>query len=311
MTKPHLPFIFPQKFLHLYPEDSIFLPDNEYAPRDLPSVAWNKWEEIRLFKDIRALKVEAEMNDTLPDNVTLDLRRAYYASVSFADEQIGRVLEALSMNDLENDTIVALISDHGFTLGEHSLWGKHTNFELTLRAPFMISIPGLTDDGLETDELVEFVDLFLTLVEAAGVPDLDLCPSNSASVALCREGISLMPLIKLREKAVWKDAAFSQHARNREGDPLSVMGYSMRTRRYRYTEWVKFDRSTYTPQWDEETGWYELYDHEVDPEENVNLYNHEDYAEVRQKLQRKLRAGWRSTLHRLSEAELENAMNIQ
>jgi len=112
----------------------------------------------------------------------LALRRAYYASVSYVDSLVGQVLDQLSALDLAADTIVMFIGDHGWQLGEHGEWCKHTNFELATRAPMMLSIPGLTDRGLISDALVEFVDVFPTIIEAVGLPIPKICPNDSRKV---------------------------------------------------------------------------------------------------------------------------------
>ena len=150
---------------------------------------------------------------TLPSQKIKELRRAYYAAVSYADYNIGRLLDKLSDLGLADSTVVVLWGDHGWQLGEHSEWCKHTNFEIAARAPLMVSVPGLTDDGIRSDRLVEMVDIFPTLVEAAGFPPLDLCPADSGDVALCREGDSLMPLIQDSVTRDWKEAVFWQYPR--------------------------------------------------------------------------------------------------
>ena len=139
----------------------------------------------------------------------------------------------------------------------------------------MISIPGLTDSGMKTKKLVELVDLFPTLVEAAGYDPLPLCPEKSQHITLCRDGSSLLPLFHDPDRDDWKSAAFWQYPR---GDKLSYnvpskMGYAIRTERYRYTEWVHIkhlSKYAYEPNWGRLID-SELYDLEKDPQENINL----------------------------------------
>ena len=153
----------------------------------------------------------------------------------------------------------------------------------------MVHIPGKTDKGIVVEQLPEFVDLFPTLVEAAGFPAMPLCPKDSTKVALCREGASLMPLIENPARKTWKQRVFSQYPR--EGG--EVMGYTVRTNRYRYTQWVKFDKKTNTPQWEKSVG-VELYDHGVDPDENDDVANDKSYEVIAQGLKKLLISGWRN-----------------
>ncbi|ELT90471.1 hypothetical protein CAPTEDRAFT_197493 [Capitella teleta] len=291
-TKPHLPFIFPEEMFDLYPKTSINLPNNPYVPSNMPSrYAWSRWAELRKYQDIKG--ATGLMNDTLPDDLVKQLRRAYFSCVSFTDMQIGRVLQAVSEQGLNDDTIIALIGDHGYLLGEHGAWAKHSNFGLATRAPFMVSVPGLTDDSIISNEMVEFVDLFPTLVEAAGLGGLEVCPDDSTDIPLCVEGSSLMPLITNNASVPWKDIAFSQYPRTRRSTKKGVMGYSMTTQQYRYTEWKKFIPTTNEPRWNVNYS-IELYDLTSDPDENHNVAEDSAYLEIRRDLQEKLRAGWRA-----------------
>jgi len=151
--------------------------------------------------DVEALKLQdTGMNSSLPVEVIRALRLAYYCSVSYIDDLVGRNISELKSQKLLDSTVIAFMGDHGWHLGEKNMWGKHTNFELATRAPLMIKIPGLTDApsterGLFYDKPVEFVDLFPSLVEAAGFPPLSVCPKYSRNVALCTEGASLLSLI--------------------------------------------------------------------------------------------------------------------
>ena len=288
--KPHLPFIFPDKFLERYPLQDISLPTNPYAPRFYPSIAWSKWGELRIYQDILSLSPTGNINTTLPDSVTIGLRQAYYSTVSYIDHLVGQVLAELDNLGLAEDTIVSFIGDHGFQLGEHGSWCKQTNFETSTHAPMMIRVPGVTDNGIVTNKLVEFVDLFPTLTEAAGLGSLDLCPENSSLISVCTEGHSLLPLMRDPDSASWKTRVFSQYPRNH----MKVMGYSMRTESHRYTEWVGFKGAPdFKPIWDDFRG-AELYELEVDPLENINKAGYKRLKGLRRKLSQQLRDGWRA-----------------
>ena len=290
--RPHLPFIFPEKYLDLYPAEGIKLPDNPYVPKDMPPLAWYDYDGLREYKDIHA---SGKINSTMPDEVVLHLRRAYYSALTYSDAMAGTVLAELDNLGLADNTIVSFWGDHGYQLGEHAEWCKQTNFELATHAPMMVKIPGITDDGLVTEKLTEFVDLFPTLVEAAGLPPMPICPENSTHVLLCREGQSLIPLIK-GSALHWKNNVFSQYPRER------FMGCSMRTDKYRYTEWVGFDRKIGKPIWDDLHG-VELYDHVKDPQENVNYADNSQYKELAKLLSEQLHAGWRAVIQHDAEEE--------
>ncbi|XP_053400576.1 iduronate 2-sulfatase-like [Mercenaria mercenaria] len=192
--KPHLPFVFPESFMeHYYPKDSIQLPANPYAPVNMPTIAWRGCRELNKYADMRALNTSCPINSSLSDQFTLDLRRAYYSAVSWMDSLIGEVIAELDSLGLSNKTVISFVGDHGYQLGEHGKWGKNTNFEIGTHAPMMIHIPGITDHGIATDQLTEFVDLYPTVVEAAGLGSIPLCPENSVHTKLCRDGTSLVP----------------------------------------------------------------------------------------------------------------------
>ena len=294
--RPRPPIVYPEEYSDYYPLDDIRLPPNPYAPIDLPYVAWWDYEFMRFFYDWKAANITGAFNVTIPENLAVDLRRAYYSTVTYVDDLFGNILQALEDLGLAEYTIVSFLGDHGFSLGEHAEWDKQTNFELNTHAPLMIRVPGLTDDGITTEALVEFVDIFPTLVEAAGLPLLPLCPQNySLETAVCREGSSFMPLMK-NSSLPWKRAVFSQHQRSGTRQIITeYMGYSVRVDTARYTEWVGFNLADFTPIWDIVNA-TELYDHTIDPEENVNRADDPSYADVRDSLREILHRGWRDVL---------------
>jgi iduronate 2-sulfatase len=196
------------------------------------------------------------------------LRHGYYACVSFVDAQIGRLLDALDRLGLRDNTIVVLWGDHGWHLGEHTLWGKQTNFEDATRAPLILSAPRTPAAGRKTDALVEFVDIYPSLCELAALPR----PAHL-------EGTSFGPLLETPARA-WKTAAFSQYPRP------GLMGYSMRTDRHRLTLWQALKDPT-------EVKAVELYDHQADPGEDRNIASLPENAALVQQLTQQLRLGWR------------------
>ncbi|MBN8420681.1 MAG: sulfatase [Verrucomicrobia bacterium] len=237
--KPHLPFTCPQKYWDMYPADTIKLPDNYQASPDVPAPALHNWYELRSYGGVPA-------HGGISDEMALNLIRGYRACTSFVDAQIGRVLDELDRLGLRENTIIVMLGDHGYHLGENGLFTKMTNFELGTHAPLIVSAPG-QKPGQRTHALVEFVDIYPTLAELCG---LKLPPHL--------EGTSFAPLLADPEQK-GKAAAFSQYLRPGKE---KVMGRSIRTDRWRYTEWSNMK--------DEVIG-TELYDETTDPKENHNL----------------------------------------
>lgn len=238
--KPHLPFNAPKKYWDLYDPSDVSLPVNPDHPENVPEIALHNGQEL--------LKKKGDLTDA----EVLELRRGYYAAVSYMDTQIGKVLDELDRLDLTDRTIVVFWSDHGFHLGEHDLWCKTSNFELDARVPMLIATPTSKRGGVETDALVELVDLYPTIADLCGLAkpaDLD--------------GVSLVPILEDPAAAV-KTAAYTQHPRPAyyKGKP-EAMGCSVRTADCRYTEWRDFETGEVVAK--------ELYDHRVDPLETKNV----------------------------------------
>ncbi len=239
--KPHLPFVFPSEFIKYYPTETVQLPPNPYAPVKMPEIAWNNYitnAQIGKYDDTKFSNYTGDINSSMASNTVIDLRRAYYSCVTYVDAMVGQVLYKLDELGLAKNTIITFLGDHGYHLGEHGEWCKRTNFELATRIPMMIHVPGKTDKGMRSDKLVEAVDLYPTIVDAAALPSLPLCPEHrSTGAELCREGESLMPIIT-NQSTDWKTAVFSQYPRNshdsHQNHVKDVMGYSIRTRHFRY-----------------------------------------------------------------------------
>ncbi|MGQ9731081.1 MAG: sulfatase [Candidatus Zipacnadales bacterium] len=261
--KPHLAFACPKRYWDLYRREEIDLADNPFRPKGAPDIALHNWGELRAYYGI-------PQEGPLSDDQARELIHGYYACVSFIDAQVGRLLEALEALGLRDNTVVVLWGDHGWNLGEHGLWCKHCNYETSVHSPLLISSPDQLIKGRGTDALAEFVDIYPTICELAGV-----------SVPDHLEGVSLVPLMDNPDRP-WKTATFSQYPRGR-----NRMGYSMRTDRYRYTEWLEGGETVLAR---------ELYDHEVDPGENVNIAEEPTNRELVEQLSRQLRAGWKSAL---------------
>ena len=258
-NKPHLPFYAPSKYFDLYPPQAFSVPVDSSLPTDAPDIASNP-KGLKGYQDISKYP-------PFDDEKTLELIRAYAATTSYVDAQVGRVLNQLDALGLTENTVVVLWGDHGFHLGEHGLWRKNTLFEASVRSPLIISVPGQAAPNAKTDALVELVDIYPTLCDACQLP----IPTEV-------EGISMIPVVE-EPTQTWKTAAFSQLSRGR------VHGISIRTERYRYTEWGQ-----------DGVHGVELYDYDADPDETVNIASLPENSELAARLSEELRAGWRAAL---------------
>ena len=261
MSKPHLPFCAPKKYWDLYDREKIEIPENDQLPEGAPRWAPTNWGELRKYDSIPP-------HGPLSERKALELIHGYYACVSYIDALVGQLVDGLKSNGLYDNTMIVLWGDHGWKLGDHGLWCKHTNFELDTRAPLIMRVPGQERVGTKTDALVEFVDIYPSLADAAGLE----IPTHV-------EGTSYVPLMN-NPDLPWKTAAFSQYPRGRR-----IMGYSMKTDRYRYTEWVGRESG--------ELDSRELYDHKHDPGENVNLAVKPGNETVLERMAAMMDKGWK------------------
>jgi arylsulfatase A-like enzyme len=258
--KPHLPFTAPKKYWDMYNPEDIELAENKFIPEGVTPYTMNNFGELRNYYNMPRGK------ERVDDELARHLKHGYYACVSFIDAQIGRVLSELEKLDLKDNTIVILWSDHGWKLGEHDSWCKHTNFEIDCNAPLIISDPQMSKKGIRTRALTEFIDIYPTLCELTGLPK----PNRL-------EGLSFKPLME-NPDLPWKNAAYSIWVQKKYRYDLEtqIIGYTMKTERYRYTEW-RHTRSG-------EIRARELYDHQTDPGENKNVIDKPDYADTVEQL---------------------------
>jgi uncharacterized sulfatase len=247
--KPHVPHTAPKKYFDLYPLDAITLPEiapdfQKQVPR--PALASTPpWPYFGVSRDHAR-----------------ECKQAYYAAISFVDAQIGRLLDAMDRNKLWDNTVVVFWSDHGYHLGEHGLWMKRSLFEESDRVPLVIVAPGAKGNGKTCARTVEFVDLYPTLADRAG-----LTPPPGY------EGVSLKDL--LADPA----AAHDRPAFTQVHHPGAV-GHAVRTERWRYVEWDQGKQGS------------QLYDHEADPHELKNLADDPKYAGTVEELKRLVRKNW-------------------
>ena len=254
--RPHTPYVAPGRWYDRYPPERVELaevPPGDREGKPVAALADRRWQ--------------AEMSE--------EQKRAaiqgYHASVSFIDEQLGKVLDALEAQGLADDTVVVFTSDHGYQLGAHGLWQKRDLYENSVRTPLILAAPGRLQAGLKSDLLAEMVDVYPTLVALAGLP----APASPL------EGRDLRPILEGR--APGRDSALSQswsaaHQTRPERRGLEIMGYTLRTDRYRYTEWAGGDEGV------------ELYDYLEDPNEYRNLAGQPGYSSLLERLAEALRA---------------------
>ncbi len=243
LYRPHTPFVAPKKYFDLYPIDEIEVPDVpdgylQMLPKPARGSITRKKEQVNLDPNLARQAIQA-----------------YYASITFADAQLGRILDALQRTGLDENTVVIFTSDHGYHMGEHGHWQKNTLFENAARVPLIVAGPGVEAKGNPSHAPAEMVDFYPTLAELCG-----LQPPSFLS------GVSLAPVLKDPE-ARPRDSALTQYNQ----------GYSLRTDRYRYTEWGdKGNRGS------------ELYDHRHDPKEMNNLAGAPEHDEIQKQFSQRL-----------------------
>ncbi len=273
--RPHLPWAVPKKYWDLYKREEIDLAESQFFPKG--AVSRNTWGDLMHYGDQVVNAADAQRTDLsaetfprLPEDKQRELVHGYWASVSFLDAQIGRVLDALDQTGMADNTMIVLASDNGWHLGEHLLWSKCSNYEESVRIPLMIAASGITD-GKATGSLVELVDLYPTLCEWAGLPAPDHL-----------EGVSMMPLLRDPSRK-WKKAAFNVWGGAR----------SMRTERYRLTAYdapMPSGSDFQLPG----SGRYELYDYETDPDGNANIATQPETQALLRDLLARMDAGWQA-----------------
>jgi uncharacterized sulfatase len=265
--RPHTPYVAPKKYFEMYPTSRVGIA--ETPPGDLD--------------DIPPPALQSRRND-MDERLQREGRQAYFASISFMDQQLGKVLDALDRLGLRDKTIVVFHSDHGYHLGEHgNLWQKQSLFEESARVPLIIAAPGQKAAGKGTAAIAELIDVYPTLAELCGLsapanlPGKSLVPQmNDASQS--GKGYALTQVRRGGGgggKAKAGKAPQTNAKKGKKAGP-AFPGYSLRTDRYRYTEWDGGKQGT------------ELYDHQSDPQEFKNLAKDPKHAETVKQLSAKL-----------------------
>jgi len=286
-SKPHLPFVSPKKYWDLYKREDMPLAVFQDAPKNSVEVAFHNSGELRGYSDIPPLLSFTDQKDigvTLPVDKQKELIHGYYAAISYTDAQVGKLLDKLDALELTKNTVIVLWGDHGWHLGDHNIWCKHTNFEQATRTPMIIAAPGIA--ATTANATTEFVDIFPTLCDLAGL-----------EIPKTLDGKSLKPLMNKTAKSV-KDFSISQYPRSgpkgekeRQGyASAKVMGYSLRDARYRYTIWLTNDFRSTQPYNENLVIGTELYDYDKDPNETINVADEASYKGVAKDLKAKMLA---------------------
>jgi iduronate 2-sulfatase len=258
--RPHTPYVAPQAYFTGYPRERMpVVPNIKEDQADIPAAGLGSYKKEQ---------------DKLTDDLRREALQAYYASITYMDAQVGKVLDALDRNGLAENTVVVFTSDHGYHVGEHGLWQKMSLFEESSRVPLIIAAPGTAAAGSRAAAPVSQVDLFPTLAELCGVQT----PDNI-------QGQSLVPMLK-DPTATGRNWALTQVTRGGgRNSGKQYFGYSLRTPRWRYTEWD-----------DGGAEGRELYDHDADPRELTNLASRPEHAATIAELSAQLAAAVKTTL---------------
>ena len=259
--KPHLPFVSPKKYWDMYDPATIPVPAFDHLPSGSPEFAGHNNSELHNY-------IGVPKENPIPVDFARTLRHGYYAAITYTDTQIGKVLDALEKEGLADNTIVVLWGDHGWQLGEHGLWEKHTNFEIAARAPLIMRVPQQKSGGQKCEAPVEFVDVYPTLADICGLP----APTKI-------DGRSLKQFIENPNIPYQTKVAISQYPRS-AGKDGQVMGYSVRTERYRCTFWRERYGSKIVAT--------ELFDELKDPDETVSLADKPEHKELIESLAKNL-----------------------
>jgi iduronate 2-sulfatase len=262
--KPHLPFVAPKKYWDLYSDDEIQLATNQEMAKNAVEYAYHNSGELRGYTDEKGNHIYDILKEgkKLPEAEQKKLIHAYMATVSCVDAQVGKIIAALAENGLMENTIIAFWGDHGWHLGDHNMWGKASTFEQATRAPLIISKPGIKAN--KTYVPAEFVDIYPTLCELSGIE----LPGHLDGKSLAETMMGTKT----------EDYAISQWPQGNK------MGYAIRSKRYRYVEFVE-EGLHKNPEADlSKVDAVQLFDYEKDPWETENLANKPEYADIQKKL---------------------------
>jgi arylsulfatase A-like enzyme len=278
--KPHLPFVAPKKYWDLYKRADMPLAEFQQHSANEVFIAYESSGELRNYTDIPEFTTftKEELRAGLKPEKQKELIHGYYAAVSYVDAQVGILLNTLDSLGTLNNTIIVLWGDHGWHLGDHDMWGKHTNFEQATHSPLIIAAPGIKPGT--TNSMTEHLDVFPSICDLAGL-----------KIPAVLQGKSLKPLME-NKKAIIKEFSISQYPRKlkaADAEKLGyadakLMGYSLRNNQYRLTLWMNNKFTTSQPYTPSRIYASEMYDYLNDPLEKVNVANVKKYAGAKEQL---------------------------
>lgn len=269
--RPHLPFSAPKKYWDLYDRDKVKLAEFQQLGEGIPEIAYHPFGELKSYSDIDN---DFNIGNKIPEAKQRELIHGYMAATSYIDALLGKLLDELEKRNIIDNTVIVLWGDHGWHLGDHTEWCKHSNFEQATRIPFMFAGPGVERNKKNNDP-VNLVDLFPTVFELANV-------KQSSQT----DGESLVPLLDNNASTNLNiDYAYHQYARGG-----TKMGYSIRTAQYRYTEWHANNYRSYDAYNEKNIIARELYDYDKDPLETKNWVDDKAYSSIAKDLKNKLKS---------------------
>jgi arylsulfatase A-like enzyme len=291
--KPHLPFVAPKKYWDLYNRSKMPLAEFQEHSSNGPEIAYHRSSELRNYTDIPEAATFNEVGNhvRLKEEKQKELIQGYYASVSYTDAQVGILLNTLDSLGTLNNTLIVLWGDHGWHLGDHDLWEKHTNFEAATRAPLIIAAPGYAPG--KTQSISEHLDIFPTICDLVKVP----IPAHL-------QGKTLKPILQNKQTQIQK-FAISQYPRKLSKEEMDkgkftsnkIMGYSLRTNSYRLTIWMN-DFTTDQAFEARKVFATELYDYTKDPLEKYNVFEDKKYTNIAQEMKNNMLQFFAAQVHK-------------
>lgn len=256
----HLPFNSPKKYSDLYKKEDIKQPYNNYIPKNAPKMSISNWPEMRAYSGI-------PKQGQVDDATAIELIHSYYATVSYVDALVGKILKTVEKLHLDKNTIVILVSDHGYNLQEHTQWAKFTNYNTSTQVPLIIYNPKAKINGVKTDALTELVDIYPTLAELCGLE----VPKNQL------DGKSVVPILNA-PYSKGKDFVLIKKGN----------GFTIKTPKYSYTEFVNPKDNSFVTNM--------LYDHQIDKDENENVADRPEYRDAVTQLKKILHDNYKKNI---------------
>ncbi len=300
-VETHTPILSLNRFKRHYPLEHVSLQSNTQQIPHFKDFPKQYGHQFKCYVDafLESLSNSSLEQRRCREGQTLKsaiFRQAYLSAESFVDANIGKILNELEVLNMKDNTIVALLADHSYMLGENTLRQKNSVLDAASRVPLILHIPGETDQGIVSDSLVELVDVFPTLVKSAGLPGIPMCPKHgSIHVDICHEGIDFTPLIQSPSTQL-KKAAFTQRSISFRKNSVHVMVYSARTEKYRFSEYIEYSTRESLETLTGKVRAREFYGRTKETLEIYNSANNSSYSPVTEELSKLIHEGWKAAL---------------